>query len=145
MFNTVQRLYLRRKSEMNTKQIIFGILAIALAITLAAAGLLTYWHFQSTTMNATQIVTTTTTAPDHTNIEPGQYFNSTASTDISMQINTTILPDDAGFTETYTFNGTIINEGIFTAPAGTNYPLNVSILADIRLMPGEYVINTTIT
>ena len=136
---------------MNKKQIIFGILAIALAITLAAAGVVTYWHFQSTTMNSNQIITTTTTAPDHIDIEPGQYFNSTitinntAPTDISMVINTTILPEDAGFTEAYTFNGTIINEGIFNVPAGSNKSLNVSILTDLKLTPGEYVINTTIT
>ena len=136
---------------MNKKQIIFGILAIALAITLATAGLLTYWHFQSTTMNSNQIITTTTTAPDNIDIEPGQYFNSTitinntASTDIEMRINTTILPDEAGFTEIYTYNGTAVNEGIFTVPAGTNHTMNVSIQADIRLIPGEYTVNTTIT
>ena len=136
---------------MNTKKALLTLLSLALIVSMAAAGMYTCWHQQTTTMTGKQIITTTTTSIDALEIEPGQYYNNSitinnsGSRDIVMLMNTTILPDDDGFTVAYTFNGTAVNEGIFNVPAGTNYTMNVSILTDLKLTPGEYIINTTIT
>ena len=146
------KIVLKEEKQMDKlKRGIITLLSLALIVSIAAAGMYTHWHQQTTTMTGKQIITTTTTSIDALEIEPGQYYNNTitinnsGSQDIVMQINTTISPDDAGFTEAYTYNGTAVNEGIFNVPAGTNHTMNVSILTDLKLTPGEYIINNTIT
>ena len=134
------------------KRGIITLLSLALIVSMAAAGMYTYWHQQTTTMTGKQIITTTTTSIDALEIEPGQYYNNSITINnsgshvVKMQINTTITPDEDGFAEAYTFNGTAVNENeMFDVPAGTNYSMNVSIQTDQKLIPGEYTIETVIT
>ena len=138
---------------MNKNKIIsMAMSAILISLVIVSASLMINWYESSTAAEVPEIITTTTTAQDNTTLMPGGHYNTTitlensGTIDVPMAINTTITPDGIGINETYLFNGSKINEDeVFMLPAGTNMTMNVSISADIRLMPGTYTIDTVIT